>query len=148
MAREFHRARLLCGTAKSENGVQAAESERIRKRSLDLRGTRFVWHDIEVAGGITLNKIRGWRDEISVDGKDRGRRFQGSGRAECVTVHGFGGTNGKAVRVRPKDLAEGARFRGIVRRRSGAVSIHVSDLLAGKPGIVECTTHCSSSAVR
>ena len=78
MTREFHRARLVCDTAESENGVQAAESKRIRKRSLDLRGTRFVWHDIEVAGGITLNKIRGWRDEISVDGKDCGRRFQRS----------------------------------------------------------------------
>ena len=148
MTRELHRARLPCDAAESEDGVQAAKSERIRKRSLDLRRTRFVWHDIEVAGGITLNKIRGWWDEISVDGKDRGRRFQGSGRAECVTVHGFGGTNGKAVRVRPKDLAERARFRGIVRRRSSAVSIHVRDLLARKPGIVECTTHCSSSAFR
>ena len=65
-----------------------------------------------------------------------------------MTVHGFGGTNGKSVRVRPKDLAERARFRGIVRRRSGTVSIHVRDLLGGKPGIVECTTHCSSSAFR
>jgi hypothetical protein len=65
VTREFHRARLLCDTAESENGVQAAESERVRKRGFDFRGPRFVWNDIKVTGGIALKKIRGGRDEIA-----------------------------------------------------------------------------------
>ena len=63
-----------------------------------------------------------------------------------MTVHGFGGTDGKAVRVRPEDLAERARLCGIVRHRAGAVGINVCDLLAGKSGIVECVVHGAGSA--
>ena len=130
-------------TAESENGVQTTESKRIRKRSFDLCGARFVRHDIEVAGGIELEKICGRRDELR-----RGRRWPPLRLLlrERVTVHGFGGTDGKAVRVRPEDLAERARLCGIVRHRAGAVGINVCDLLAGKSGIVECVVHGAGSA--
>src|SRR5205085_7567368 len=137
VTREFHRAGLLWDTAESENGVQAAESERIRKGSFDLRGARFVWDDIKVTGGIALKKIRGRRDEIAAQGKDGGHRFQGSCCAERVPVHGFGGTDSKVVRMGSKNLAERARFRGVVRGRAGAVSVAVMDLFAQKPGIIE-----------
>ena len=47
-----------------------------------------------------------------------------------------------------KNLAERARFRGVVRRRASAVSVDVIDLLAREPGIIECVVHGAGSPFR
>ena len=60
--------------------------------------------------------------------KERRGGFDGASCAECMAVHGFGGADGEAIRVREEDFTDGGGFGSVVRQRGGAVRVNVADL--------------------
>ena len=138
--------RLLGDPAEGENGVKSAESKGIRKRAFDLRGTRLVRDDIEIAGGIAFEEIRRRRQEIAAESKQGRHSFQCSGRAERVAMHGFCRTNRKLVSVGSKHLPDCACFSRIIRLCPGPVRVHVIDLFSRKMPVLECGVHGASRA--
>jgi hypothetical protein len=75
--------------AESDYGVQPAECERIRQRSMNPLCARIIGNVIEIAFGVALIVIRGGREYSVVQRENCGDGFQSARSAEGVAVHGF-----------------------------------------------------------
>ena len=99
----------------SEDRVEAAKSERIRKSELDGGCAGCIWNNIEIASWIELGEVGRGRKHTVVQSEQRGRGFDGAGSAECMAVHGFGGTDRETIGMGAEDFADGRGFCRIVR---------------------------------
>src|SRR5882757_2105310 len=86
--------RSLVVSAQGEDGVEAAEGKGVREAGFNLLGARGVGHEIEIADGIGPAVVHRRRNDAVGQSEGGGSCFDGSGRAQGMGVHGFGGADG------------------------------------------------------
>src|SRR6476469_6717257 len=73
--------------AKRDRGVGAAEAERIRNGDADAHRTRDAWHEIEIAGWIDIDEVRGRRRNLVAHRQDGEHRLDPGRSAQQVSGH-------------------------------------------------------------
>src|ERR1035438_9600206 len=121
--------------AEGEDGVEAAEGERVGEREVLVwgEGARFFGDDVEVERGVDLMDASSERQAGSVEREDGRQRFDGSGGADGVAGKRLGGSNRNAWSKLAERLVDRGGLYGVVDGRAKAVSIDVAD--ARSPGL-------------
>ena len=76
-------------TPEGKHGIEAAECERVRDRSLNLYRPSYVRNDVYITFRIGLIEIGRWRQNIFVDRQYRRGGFDRTGCAKSMAVHRF-----------------------------------------------------------
>ena len=73
--------------------VLPAEGKRIRHGDIQFLFTGNMGNIVQVAGGVRVIQVDGWRDDIVIQRLDADDRLQGTGRTDGMTRHGLCGTH-------------------------------------------------------
>lgn len=119
----------------------SAETEGIVQNGGNRAFASCLGHVIEVALGIGLVQIDGWGDDAGFDGFQAGDHFDGSGTAEEVTGHGFGGTDPDFTSVIAEDGFDGLGFADIALGGGGSVGVDIGDAIWGGVGDFQSPFH-------
>src|SRR5436309_7226254 len=101
-------------TGQHEGGVQAAEGERVRKCDLYLRRARAARDNIDPTCRIEAREVGSWGNYLAFECKNRSHSFNCSRCSEGMAVHRLRRVHQDFVRVIPKHVPNGLRFRNVV----------------------------------
>lgn len=81
---------LAVPAADSQRNILATEAERIIEGDSDLGFTGLVGDVVEVAFGIGIFEIDGWRQDAIAHGQQADDHFRDTGGSDQVSHHAFG----------------------------------------------------------
>ncbi len=136
----------LVVAAEGQDGVEAAESQRVGDGDLRSGLTGMAGDDVEVEVGIDRSNAGGGGKTGLVQGEDGGEGFERAGGSDGVAVEALGSGDGNAGGAGAEDLVESVGFDGVVDLGPGAVSVDVIDVLRGEVRVGECLADGDGSA--
>src|SRR5579859_2884234 len=110
----------------------AAEAERVRQRRVYTRVASNIRDVIEVALGVRVLIVDGWRQTTAVEDFDTHDRFERAPGAHHVARHTFRGRNGRS-RLMAEDCFDGPGLRAVILRSGRAVRVDVADVARLQP---------------
>src|SRR5262249_11845700 len=130
-----------------ENGVQAAEGERVRHGVAHIALLADIRRVVEIAFWVGLvEPDRRWDESLS-DCLDRSNSFDAAARSKAMAMHRLGRRNGELVGGVAEHALDGARLVDVVDRGRRAVRVYVIDVGRSKSRIVKRLLHGHRGAV-
>ena len=109
----------------------SAEAERIAHRITDSAFSPFTEGVIQIQFLLAGAGISGHVDEAFGEGPDAHDRLDGTGSAEKMAGHGFGGVDGDGLRVISQRILNGTCLVEIVQVSRSTVGIDVINVSRG-----------------
>ena len=109
---------------------------------VDLHLAGDVGHIVEIAPGIGIGQIDGWRNDAVADRKDAGDCGNATGRAEQVPEHRLVRRGGQLVGVIAEGRLDGVGFGDVTDAGGGGVGGDVIDILRLHAGTLHGEGHC------
>src|SRR5271155_2228110 len=99
----------LLMAGKDDTGVNTAETEAVGENAVHAHVAAGVGDVVQVALGIRLRQVKGWRQGIVLQGQATNRDFDRSRRAERMGMKRLGGADGDLMGAGAESLLDGQR---------------------------------------
>src|SRR6266849_3953207 len=130
-----------------ETRVVAAETERVRQGHLDVGLARLVGHVVEIALRVGVVEVDRGRQQAAIDREDAGRRLDGAGGAQQVTVHRLGGADREVTSVVAEHRLDRPGLRDVAELRGRSMRVHVADVVGVDAALLQRALHGADRAL-
>lgn len=113
----------------------SAEAEAVFHGTANPHPPRFVRYVIQIALGIRMIEVDGWRRDLSFQSLNAEHRLNPAGCSQQMSQLTFGAGNCEGVGVLSEDRADRVGLSHIAQRSTGSVSIDVVDVVRFQSGI-------------